>query len=114
MGFRADNTGFFYLSYAAYLCLRSSCPAQLLDDRLYALVGRHYNRSPKQVRRAICRSVEYVWNTVPWKIAHFTKLPLTRRPGGVEMVRLLLCCILFYQGLDRRSVYAQLQLPPVL
>ena len=34
MGFKGDNTGFFYLSYAVYLCLNSPYPGQMLNEGL--------------------------------------------------------------------------------
>lgn len=94
MGFKGDNTGFFYLSYAVYLCLNSPLPETLLNEQLYAMVGERYHTKPKQVRRTIFRTIANVWNTSPQQMIHLTMVSPERQPGGLETTRLLMSYIL--------------------
>lgn len=90
LGFKADNTGFFYLSYAAYCCLRSPHPEELLNDQLYVMVGKHYNTSLKQVRRAMHHTIAAAWNDTPEKITAMTNVFVIRQPSNMETIRLVL------------------------
>lgn len=94
MGFKGDNTGFFYLSYAAYLCLNSPYPERMLNEQLYAMVGERYRARPKQVRRAVFRTIARVWSASPQQMSDLANLSLERQPGGIEVTRILLCHIL--------------------
>lgn len=94
MGFKGDNTGFFYLAYAAYLCLSSPNPEMMLNEQLYAMVGERYRTRAKQVRRTIFRTIACVWNTSPQQMMNMTKISLVRQPGGIETIRLLVYCVL--------------------
>lgn len=100
MGFKGDNTGFFYLSYAVYLCLSGPHPEQMLNEELYAMVGERYHARPKQVRRAVFRTIAGVWNTSPQQMRDLANLPLDRQPGGIEVTRILLCHILAKNNLN--------------
>lgn len=94
MGFKGDNTGFFYLSYAVYLCLNSPHPGQMLNEELYAMVGKYYHARPKQVRRAVFRIIAGVLSASPQQMSDMANLPLECQPGGLEVTRILLCHIL--------------------
>lgn len=94
MGFKGDNTGFFYLAYAAYLCLNSPRPETMLNEQLYAMVGERYHTRPKQVRRTIFRTIAFVWNTSPQQMIHLIRISPERQPGGIETIRLLMYCML--------------------
>ena len=102
MGFKGDNTGFFYLSYAVYLCLNSPHPEMMLNEQLYAMVGERYRIRPKRVRRTIFRTISGVWNTSSQQMIHLAKISLGRQPGGLEMTRLLMTYIL----LNRNEWYS--------
>lgn len=94
MGFRGDNTGFFYLAYAAYLCLNSPHPEMMLNEQLYAMVGKRYKTRPKQVRRTIFRTIACVWNTPPQQTIHLPQISPECQPGGMETIRLLMYRVL--------------------
>lgn len=105
MGFKGDNTGFFYLAYAAYLCLNSPHPELMLNEQLYAMVGKRYHARAKQVRRRIFRTIDCVWNTSPQQMIDLTGISRDHYPGGLETTRLLIGCVWFNHKKTANSLW---------
>lgn len=62
LGFRANHSGFFYLSYTVFFCIHEGND-QIPAMRLHAEVARHYRTSPQTVNVQIHAAVVKVWKT---------------------------------------------------
>lgn len=63
MGFRADCTGFFFLSYGAYLYLSQPMPLPFLSGTLYPSIADFYNTDMDTVHERIDAAIARAWRT---------------------------------------------------
>ena len=88
LGFRANHTGFFYLSYSVLLCVRADT-VQIPAAQLRAEVAWHYGTTPQTVKDQIHAAVTKVWRTDRAQMEHAMGQRLERRPRDEEILTYL-------------------------
>lgn len=88
LGFRANHTGFFYLSYSVLLCVRADTD-QIPAAQLRAEVAWHYGTTPQTVKDQIHAAVTKVWRTDRAQMEHAMRQRLERRPRDEEILTYL-------------------------
>ena len=88
MGFRANHSGFFYLSYSVFLCVRAGTD-RILAVWLYTQVARHYRTSPQTVNDQIHAVVAKVWKTDRIRMKGMMGECLKRCPSDREILAYL-------------------------
>ena len=88
LGFRANHSGFFYLSYSVFLCVRAGTD-RILAVWLYTQVARHYRTSPQTVNDQIHAVVAKVWKTDRIRMEAMAGHRLERRPSDTEILAYL-------------------------
>ena len=89
MGFKADRTGFFYLSYSVYLCLLSPEAGMFSREWLYPKVGRHYRTQLPNIRQQVDRQISRAWRNGKKKMEEIAERPLEKCPNDMEIIRYL-------------------------
>ena len=88
MGFKANHTGFFYLSYSVLLCIQEGS-GWFSAAQLSARVARHYRTSPGTVTAQIHAAAIKVWNTDRDRMEAMVGHRLERRPSDTEILAYL-------------------------
>ena len=88
MGFRANHTGFFYLSYSVFLCVQEDS-GLFSAARLSVRVARHYRTSPETVTTQLHAAVTKVWNTDLYRMEAVMGRCLKSRPSDAEILAYL-------------------------
>ena len=88
MGFRANHSGFFYLSYSVLFCIQEGTD-QIPDMQLHAEVARHYRTSPQTVSTRIHAAVMKVWKTDRIRMKGMMGDCLKRCPSDREILAYL-------------------------
>ena len=88
MGFRANHSGFFYLSYSVLFCIQEGTD-QIPDMQLHAEVARHYRTSPQTVSTQIHAAVTKVWKTDRIRMKAIMGDCLKRCPSDREILAYL-------------------------
>lgn len=88
LGFRANHSGFFYLSYSVLLCIHEGTD-QIPAVRLHAEVARHYRTSPQTVSTRIHAAVAKVWKTDRIRMKDMMGDCLERCPSDREILAYL-------------------------
>ena len=88
MGFKANHTGFFYLSYSVLLCIQEGS-GWFSAAQLSAKVARHYRTSPETVTARLHAAVVKVWNTDRDRMEAMVGHRLERRPSDTEILAYL-------------------------
>ena len=89
LGFSANNTAFFHLSYAVFL---ASLNPQWLDPpsrRLYLEVARQYHTSPARVARDIESLAYCLWKQNPDLLCLLARRVVSAAPAPAEFLRIL-------------------------
>lgn len=88
MGFKANHSGFFYLSRSVFLCIYEGSN-RIPAARLRAEVARHYQTTPQTVKKQIHAAVTKVWRTDPAQMEAMMGHPLESRPSDAEILAYL-------------------------
>lgn len=88
MGFKANHTGFFYLSYSVFLCVQEGS-GRFSAARLPVSVARHYRTSPETVNTQLHAAVIKVWKTDRDRMEAMMGHRLERRPSDTEILAYL-------------------------
>ena len=88
LGFRANHSGFFYLSYSVLFCIQEGTD-QIPDMQLHAEVARHYRTSPQTVSTQIHAAVTKVWKTHRIRMKAIIGDCLERCPSDREILAYL-------------------------
>ena len=88
LGFRANHSGFFYLSYSVLFCIHEGTD-QIPAMRLHAEAARHYRTSPQTVNVQIHAAVVKVWQTDRARMKAMMGLCSERRPSNREILAYL-------------------------
>ena len=88
MGFRANHSGFFYLSYSVLFCIQEGTD-QIPAMRLHDEVARHYRTSPQTVSTQIHAAVTKVWKTDRIRMKAIMGDCLKRCPSDREILAYL-------------------------
>ena len=88
LGFRANHSGFFYLSYSVLFCIHEGTD-QIPAVRLHAEVARHYRTSPQTVSTQIHAAVTKVWKTDRIRMKAIMGDCLKRCPSDREILAYL-------------------------
>lgn len=89
MGFKANSTGFFYLSYSVYLCILYPETRIFSREWLYSKVERHYRTQLQNIRQQVDREISRAWRNGKKKMEEIAERPLERCPNDVEIIRYL-------------------------
>lgn len=89
MGFKADRTGFFYLSYSVYLCILYPETSTFSREWLYPKVERHYRTQLQNVCQQVDREISRAWRNGKRKMEEIAEHPLERCPNDMEIIRYL-------------------------
>ena len=65
LGLNANYVGFFYASYAVWLCAQQPQRLLLVTKWLYPEVAAHYNTNWKRVERSLRTVVAIAWRSNP-------------------------------------------------
>ena len=101
LGFKANHTGFFYLSYAVLLCVHAGTD-QISDVRLRTRVAWHYRATTQTVKDRVHAAVTKVWETDRARMEHGMGHRLERRPSDREILSYLYRYVTG-QGTERRE-----------
>lgn len=96
IGFKADCTGFFFLSYSTYLCLYELKTCNVISERLHFRVAEHYNTTPDIVEQHIHSTILKVWSTNPWKLNQLGEHCSATYPSETEIIQYL------YQSMENQ------------
>ena len=88
LGFRANHSGFFYLSYSVLFCIHEGTD-QIPAMRLHAEAARHYRTSPQTVNDQIHAVVAKVWKTDRIRMKAIMGDCLKRCPSDIEILAYL-------------------------
>ena len=88
MGFKANHTGFFYLSYSVLLCIEEGSD-RFSASQLPVKVAKHYRTSPETVSAMIHTAVIKVWTTDRDRMEAMVGHRLERRPSDTEILAYL-------------------------
>ena len=88
LGFRANHSGFFYLSYSVLFCIHEGTD-QIPAMRLHAEAARHYRTSPQTVNAQIHAVVAKVWKTDRIRMKAIMGDCLKRCPSDREILAYL-------------------------
>ena len=88
MGFKANHTGFFYLSYSVFLCVQEGS-GWFSAAQLPVRVARHYRTSPETVTARLHAAVTKVWNTDRYQMEAMMGHGLESRPSDTEILAYL-------------------------
>ena len=88
MGFRANHTGFFYLSYPVFLCVQEGS-GWFSAAQLPVKVARHYRTSPETVTTQLHAAASKVWNTDRYRMEAMMGRCLKSRPSDTEILAYL-------------------------
>ena len=88
MGFKANHTGFFYLSYSVFLCVWEGS-GWFSAAQLPVRVARHYRTSLETVTTQIHAAVIKVWKTDRDRMEAMMGHRLERRPSDTEILAYL-------------------------
>ena len=86
MGFKADCTGFFYLSYSVYLCLLYSGIRVFSREWLYPKVGWHYRTHTENICRQVDDAIFQAWSRGKREMEKIAGCPLEKCPNDMEIV----------------------------
>ena len=86
MGFKANCTGFFYLSYSLYLCFCCPEPKTLSTGWIYPKVSQHYQTRLQNIRPQIEAAISRAWQKDDKKIAEITGRSLEKCPSDIEII----------------------------
>ena len=89
MGFKADSTGFFYLSYSVYLCILYPETRIFSREWLYPKVGRHYRTHLPNICRQVEEAIFRAWCGGKQNMEEIAGRPLKRCPNDMEIIRYL-------------------------
>ena len=90
LGLTADYTGFFYTSYAVWLCLQQPERLLLVTKWLYPAVAKHYGTTWKNVERDIRTVIARVWQNNPQFLAELAGIPLIEKPRPAKFLAILI------------------------
>lgn len=88
LGFKANHSGFFYLSYSVLFCIHEGTD-QIPAMRLHTEVAQHYRTSPQTVNDQIHAVVAKVWKTDRIRMKAIMGDCLKRRPSNREILAYL-------------------------
>ena len=80
LGATANYIGFFYASYAIWLCAREPERLQLVTKWLYPDVAEHYGTNWKAVERNIRALIGLIWSNNPKGMCELAGFRLTKKP----------------------------------
>ena len=100
MGFKANCTGFFYLSYSVYLCICRPGPVIIDTGWLYQKVSRHYGTPLATIQERVRTAVTTAWRTHRQQMEEIAGCPLKKQPRDTEVL-----AILYRYITDRYFVY---------
>jgi len=89
LGSSGSYVGFYYVSYAVWLCVQ--CPERLLlvTKWLYPNVAAHYDTNWKAVERGIRTMINRIWQNDPRILTEVTGYPVKERPGPSQFLSIL-------------------------
>ena len=89
LGFKGDCTGFFFLSYSAFLCATRPADAPATPAWLYPIVAHYYHTDMQTVRAHIRTAITRAWRTRGDQIKAGMGPSQRRQPTEWEMIGFL-------------------------
>lgn len=86
MGFKANSTGFFYLSYSVYLCVCYPDDKMFSREWLYQKVGLRYHTHLRDIHQQVETIIIRAWKKDNKKIAKMAGQELEKRPSDMEII----------------------------
>lgn len=100
MGFKADRTGFFYLSYSVYCCLCFPAFRPVTTAWLYPEVAKHYRVPLQRVQEDVSTAIRRAWRNNREKIEYIAGFPMENCPVDTEIICYLYSYIVAQQSLE--------------
>ena len=89
LGISANYVGFFYASYAVWLCTKQPERLLLVTKWLYPDVAAHYNTNWRAVERSLRTVVAAAWRNNPVLLEELAGKPLCEKPRSAEFLAIL-------------------------
>lgn len=89
LGVTANYMGFFYTSYAVWLCAQEPERLQLVTKWVYPDVAEHYQTNWKAVERNIRSVIAMVWDNNLEQLNELASCRLIRRPRPAQFLSIL-------------------------
>lgn len=86
MGFKAECTGFFYLSYSVYLCLLYPGIGAFAREWIYPKAGWHYHTNVENICRQVDDAIFQAWSNSRREMEEIAGCPLEKCPNDMEIV----------------------------
>ena len=89
LGITANYIGFFYTSYAVWLCSQRPERLLLVTKWLYPDVAAHYKTNWRAVERDIRTVVAVIWRTNPQLLSELAGCDLPEKPSTSQFLSIL-------------------------
>lgn len=88
IGFKANHSGFFYLSHAVFLCVRES-DRWTSEMELWSAVAQHYHTTPQTVKTQLHAALTTAWRIHKVQMKNKIGDRLDRQPSDTKILAYL-------------------------